>query len=114
MSWGDGLTIAQAMREAGFDYVKLKDLVCRGVLPRVEHGCAKLAGGKQSLAPAVSLRRQNGWLSDRYVPEIVEDMSRGDIVETLQHLRLPHEESSCVLRLDRGCRDFLVTTLRGR
>jgi hypothetical protein len=109
MSWGDGWTIARAMLEAGFDCVKIKDLVCRGVLPRVEHGCAKLAG-----APAVSPRRPNGWMSDRYVPEIVEDMSRGDIVNTLQHLRLPHEESSCVLRLDRGCRDFLVTTLRGR
>jgi hypothetical protein len=109
LAWGDGLTIAAAMREAGFDYVKLKDLIRRGVLPRVECGCAKLAG-----APAVSPRRSNGWLSDRYVPEIVEDMSRGDIVETLQHLRLPHEASSCVLRLDRGCRDYIVTALRSR
>jgi hypothetical protein len=112
--WGDGWSIAQAMREAGFDCVKIKDLVCRGVLSRVEHGCAKLAGGKQSLAPVVASRRRNGRVSDWNVPEIIEDMSRGDIVETLQHLRLPHEESSCVLRLDRGCRDFLVMTLRGR
>jgi hypothetical protein len=113
MAWGDGFALVQLLRENGFDCSKVRE----GVLARVEGSCVKLDGMervKQSSAPAVSPRRQNGWLSDRYVPEIVEDMSRGDIVETLQHLRLPYEALSVVLRLDKGCRDFIVAALRSR
>jgi hypothetical protein len=136
LALGDGwipsgtMTIAKAMRMTGLSRKKIENLIHSGALTRV---CPEFAGyvliahedvervtrqagnsnGKQTPPPA---RRRNGPVSDRNVGivEIVEDMTRADIVDSLQRLRLPYEESSCLLKLDRGCRDYIVTALRSR
>jgi hypothetical protein len=41
-----------------------------------------------------------------------DDMTRADLVEVLQHL--PFVSGHCVVRLDRGVRDYLVRALRER
>jgi hypothetical protein len=67
-----------------------------------------------SNGPAAVPRRRRVVPAGDTVAEITEDMRRVDLVEVLQHLRLPREESTCLLRLDRACRDYLVTALRSR
>jgi hypothetical protein len=45
-------------------------------------------------------------------PEILDaDMSRGDLVFALEHLRFSRQDLS-VLKIDRGVRDFLIRALR--
>ncbi len=45
-------------------------------------------------------------------PQLSEDMTKRDIVDVLQHLPLRYRNSTCVVRIDRGVRDFLVRTLK--
>jgi hypothetical protein len=126
------MTVAQAMAATGFSRRTIQNLFGSGLLARIRFGGRVLVlradvervvrhigtfNGKRCLDPAAGPRRLRGPMdshSNGVVPEIVEDMSRADIVETLQRLRLPHEESTCLLRLDRACRDYIVTALRTR
>jgi hypothetical protein len=137
MVWGtswmppDTMTIAEAMAEAHFSRRTIQNLFRSGLLGRTKvagrvlilrEDLARVAqrignfGGRRRLDPALGLRRRHGPVSDRneIVPELTEDMCRVDLVEVLQRLRLPHEESTCLLRLDRACRDYIVTALRAR
>jgi hypothetical protein len=43
--------------------------------------------------------------------ELSADMARADLIEVLQHLHFTG--GHCVLRIDRGVRDYLVHMLRG-
>jgi hypothetical protein len=126
------MTISQTMAATGFSRRSIQNLFRSGLLARIRFGGRVLVlrvdvervvrrigvfNGKRCLDPAVGPRRLRGPMvsnSNGVVPEIIEDMSRADIVETLRRLRLPHEESTCLLRLDRACRDYIVTALRSR
>ncbi len=44
--------------------------------------------------------------------ELTDDMTVADLVEVLQHL--PFVGGHCVVRIDRGVRDYLVRALRAR
>ncbi len=44
--------------------------------------------------------------------ELTDDMTVGDLIEVLQHL--PFSGGHCVVRIDRGVRDYLVRALRER
>ena len=59
----------------------------------------------------MELPRRSRW-SEVEPPELIEEMTRGDLVEALQHLPLRRSEATCLVRLDRGVRDFLVAALR--
>jgi hypothetical protein len=137
VGWGekwippDMMTTAQVRAETHFSKRTLQNLWRSGQLGRVKFGgrvlvpvadVAKLMqrigtfNGKRCLDPSVGPRRLFGPLSDRneMVPEFIEDMHRTDLVEALQRLPLRTQESTCLLRIDRGVRDYLVFTLRGR
>jgi hypothetical protein len=119
MPWGDGSALCQLLHANGYACTEAAECA----LGNVERTCIKLDGIERVVhrngnanGSVASPRRRNGPAlgsgHNAGVPEIVEDMSARDIVATLQHLRLPYEESSTLLRLDRGCRDYLVTCLR--
>jgi hypothetical protein len=125
------MTIAEAMVVTKFSRRTIANLFRSGLLARVKFGGRVLVSrvdvarvaqrigifdGRRRLDPAVGPRRRHGPVSDRnqVVPELVADMCRMDLVEVLQRLRLPYEESTCLLRLDRACRDYIVASLRGR
>jgi hypothetical protein len=61
----------------------------------------------------MELPRRNRW-PEIEPPELIEDVTRGDLVEALQHLPLRRSDATCLVRLDRGVRDFIVMALRGR
>jgi excisionase family DNA binding protein len=137
MGWGtqwlppDMMTTAEVMEATHFSRRTVQNLWRSGLLGRVKFGGRVLVPradvarvverigifyGKRSLDPAVGRRRLRGPVSGRnsVVPSLIEEMHRTDLVEALQRLPLRTAESSCVIQLDKGVRDFLVTTLRGR
>ena len=137
MVWGtswmppDTMTIAEAMAEAHFSRRTIQNLFRSGLLGRTKvagrvlilrEDLARVAqrignfGGRRRLDPAVGPRRRHGPVANGndMVPEFIDDMHRTDLVEALQRLPLRTPESTCLVRLDRGVRDFLVLTLRGR
>jgi excisionase family DNA binding protein len=125
------MTIAQTMDATGFSRRTIQNLFRSGLLSRVKVGGRVLISradvanvaqrigvfnGRRSLDPAIGPRRLHGAVSERseLVPEFIEDMHRTDIVEALQRLPLRTSASTCLVRLDRGVRDFIVTALRSR
>jgi hypothetical protein len=48
-------------------------------------------------------------------PTLSDDMTKSDLREVLQHLPWPRDQrGTCLLRLDRGVRDFLLRLLSER
>jgi hypothetical protein len=87
------------------------------------------------MATPSTLRRDIGTLNDSYTPPLSgdtmrplavqpnhkpeppylsDDMTKHDLVEVLQHLQWHGQHGTCLLRLDRGVRDFLLRLLGGR
>ncbi len=52
-------------------------------------------------------------VAERAMPELTDDMTVGDLVHVLEHLRFPHGQA-ITLRIDRGVRDYLLRMLTGR
>ena len=47
-------------------------------------------------------------------PELTDDMTRRDLVDVLEHLPLGRRaDATCLCRVDRGVRDYLLRLLRG-
>jgi hypothetical protein len=44
-------------------------------------------------------------------PELLEDMTRSDLIYVLQCLEFRKLDSSCLIRIDRQARDYLVRRL---
>jgi hypothetical protein len=47
-------------------------------------------------------------------PCLSDDMTKSDIVEVLQHLPWHKQHGTCVVRLNRGVRDYLLRLLSER
>jgi hypothetical protein len=50
----------------------------------------------------------------REPPELTDDMTKCDLIEVLEHLPWRDQNGTCLLRLDRGVRDFLLRLLSER
>jgi hypothetical protein len=48
------------------------------------------------------------------IPELIADMHRQDVIEALERLPLRVTDPSCLIRIDREVRNYLVAALRSR
>jgi hypothetical protein len=78
---------------------------------------ARVINSKQSADhPAVSPRRRRRPVGDTNgaTPELNEDMHKQDLIAVLEHLPLRVTDATCLIRIDREIRNYLVATLRSR
>jgi hypothetical protein len=125
MPWGDGRALAQLLRENGFGCseaaecalgVTERTVVRLDGIERVTHHNGNL-NGVPSLDPVAGPRRRRDYCPERTgaaLPELFGDQHKQDVIAVLARLRLPFEDSTCALRIDRDIRDYFLGMLRGR